>query len=612
MLNVGILGAGRIAENMAYTLTEMEKTGQGARLYAVGSRSGEKAGLFAEKWGADKAYGSYEELAQDAEVDLVYVATPHSHHYEHARLCLLSGRNVLVEKAFTINEKQARELVELAREKNLLLAEALWTRYLPMRNKLDEIIAAGAIGEAQSLTANLGYEIMTKSERCYKPELAGGALLDLGVYVVNFALMTFGGDIKEITSEATLYHTGVDAVNRIKFTYKDGKTAELVSTMLENTDQKGIIKGTEGWIEFDHINCCQWIKVHKNDGTVTHYDPPPQITGFEYQVRACAEAIAAGECECRAMPHSEILRVMGIMDGLRREWGVIYPGENWGVEQKSLAERIHGLFQECFPKYLTPPERLAERLNLDECQCLFTADDAGAVVVGGGAVKLLMVTPEKQRQGIGTRLLKEAEMLLGGGKITLGQGADGYCFQGVPVTESTAWVVEFFEKNGYAFDHESVDMTMRLSDFDYENCKYKAPEGIAFRFVDKAGEWEKLMSAVAEVAEDWPQYFDREESEVIVAVDGEEILGFALVDYDDLPYSEREGDRTGGTGCVGVRPKARKRGIGLAMVAYGMNELKRGGSDVSYIGCAVLESWYAKLGHETFIRFKMGGGLTNN
>ncbi len=321
-MKIGILGAGLIARKMAATVNGMD----GVILGAVASRDKEKAGAFAEEFSAEKYYGSYEELAADKDIDLIYVATPHSHHYEHARLCLNAGRNVLCEKAFTANYKQAKELIDLAESKGLYIGEAIWTRYLPMRFTLDEIIASGVIGEISSLTANLGYSI-AHVERLRKPELAGGALLDLGVYTINFALMAFGCDIAAITSSCSKNEYGVDTHNTVIFDYTDGRTAILHSNMNANTDLKGIIYGSMGRIEFENVNNCEGINVYLNDGTVKRYETPKQITGFEYEVEASLEAIRQGKTECEQMPHSEILRVMKIMDNLRAEWGIKYPFE---------------------------------------------------------------------------------------------------------------------------------------------------------------------------------------------------------------------------------------------------------------------------------------------
>lgn len=326
-MRVGILGLGWIAERVALTLKEMSE--EGIFLTAVGSRSLEKARAFAEKFGAVKAYGSYEELAADKDIDLIYIATPHSHHYEHAKLCLSHNKNLLIEKAFTVNARQARELIDIAKSKNLLIAEAIWTRYMPSRFALDKILASGVIGEAKSLTANLGYDNI-HTERMYKPELAGGALLDLGVYPINFALAAFGNDIERIVSRADMYHTGVDLRDYITVYFEDGKTAELYASLDEFTDKKGVIQGSGGYIEFENINNCECIKTYINgakDSRIVKFDVPKQITGLEYQFRSCKKALENNELETPEMPHSEIIKVMEIMDSLRENWGVKYPNE---------------------------------------------------------------------------------------------------------------------------------------------------------------------------------------------------------------------------------------------------------------------------------------------
>ena len=192
---VGIIGAGHIARKMAHTLRDME----GVEPYAVASRNQENAEGFACEWGFTRAYGSYEDLADDPEVQLIYIATPHSHHFEQARMCLEKGKPVLCEKAFTANAEQAETLIRLSKEKQVFLTEAIWTRYMPFSETLRELVDGGTIGRVMMLTANIGYPIAEK-ERIAKPELCGGALLDIGVYPINFARMLFGSEITGITS----------------------------------------------------------------------------------------------------------------------------------------------------------------------------------------------------------------------------------------------------------------------------------------------------------------------------------------------------------------------------------------------------------------------------
>ena len=323
MVKMGIIGAGRIAGFMGRTLQGMDTVGR----YAIAARDYERAKAFAEKYGFEKAYGSYEEMVKDPEVDLVYIATPHSHHYDHVKLCLEHGKHVLCEKAFTVNEGQARELFAMAKERGLLLTEAIWTRYMPMRKTLEEVLASGIIGNPYMLTANLSY-IIDHKERIKKPELAGGALLDIGIYTLNFASMAFGEDIERITGTATFNEYGMDMQENITILYRDGGMAALNSSARSLSDRRGIIYGDKGYIETENINNCEGIKVFDTERRlVASYETPEQITGYEYEVEACVHAIEQGELECPQMPHEETLRMLRWMDELRRQWGIVYPME---------------------------------------------------------------------------------------------------------------------------------------------------------------------------------------------------------------------------------------------------------------------------------------------
>lgn len=319
--NIGIIGAGNIAGVMAHTIKKMK----GVKLYAVASRQQVKADVFANKYGCKKAYGSYEELVVDKKVDLIYIATPHSEHYENAKLCILNGKPVLCEKAFTANAQQAEELVNLAREKEVFLAEAIWTRYMPMVSTIQQVLGSGVIGEIKTLTANLGY-VVGHLPRMYDPALCGGSLLDLGIYPLTFAFMMFGNNYERVESSCSYTATGVDEQNSMTFYYPDGKVAILSSSMVSLSDRKGIIYGTKGFAIVENINNFESITVYDNKyRKVAEYKCPKQITGYEYEVEACIKAISRGELECVQMPHSETIRMMKLMDELRREWGVVYP-----------------------------------------------------------------------------------------------------------------------------------------------------------------------------------------------------------------------------------------------------------------------------------------------
>ena len=328
-MRVAILGAGGIARSMCATIRGMKAAGRPVDLYAVASRSIDKAVRFAREQGVRRAYGSYEEMLQDPAVELVYVATPHSHHAEQMKLCIAYGKPVLCEKSFTANEQQAAEVLALAREKGVYIAEAIWTRYMPARRIINDLIAQGAIGEPCLLTANLCYTI-EHNERIRLPELAGGALLDVGVYPLNFASMVFGNDIASMESHVEMLPTGVDRTENITIRYANGRTAMLMASAAFNSDRRCVVYGSKGYLTVDNVNNPAFIEVFDKDDRihpVRHIDVPEQITGYEYEVEACLRALERGETECPQMPHAEIIRVMELMDYCRKSWGMVYPQE---------------------------------------------------------------------------------------------------------------------------------------------------------------------------------------------------------------------------------------------------------------------------------------------
>ena len=322
-MNIGFIGAGRIANTLASTMARMEDV----NLYAVAARDLDRAQAFAAQYGFDKAYGSYEEMLRDPNVELVYIATPHSHHFEHMKLCIESGKNVLCEKAFTLNAAQAREIAALARERGVYVAEAIWTRYMPSRAMINEVLASGIIGNISTLTCNLSYPV-TYKERIVRPELAGGALLDVGIYGLNFALMHFGDDILRTDSSVRFTDTGVDAMETITLHYRDGRMAVITAGVLARGDRKGIFYGDKGYIIVENINNPQSISVYDlTDTLIKKLEVPAQITGYEYQIREAMARIRAGETESASMPLDTTIAVMERMDALRKDWGLIYPME---------------------------------------------------------------------------------------------------------------------------------------------------------------------------------------------------------------------------------------------------------------------------------------------
>ena len=320
-IKVGILGAGHIAEKMSHTLNILE----GWEAYAIASRSQEKADRFAEKFHFQKAYGSYEALIEDENVDLIYVATPHSHHWAPTRLALQNRKPCLVEKAFTANAREAKELIDLSREMNVFVAEAIWTRYQPMRQIISEMLESDVIGKVKLVTCSLGYPIEQK-ERIQRPELCGGALLDLGVYGINFVRMFFPGKWESITSQCTKSQTGMDMTECISVRYEDGLMANMQFSAVCVNDRYGLISGEKGYMVVDNINNPSRATAYDKFGNVLmQRECPQQITGFEYELEACREALQKGWIESPCMPHEEILQIMRIMDELRREWGVVFP-----------------------------------------------------------------------------------------------------------------------------------------------------------------------------------------------------------------------------------------------------------------------------------------------
>ena len=320
-LRVGIVGTGWIAEKAAITLNGLQE----CEAYAVGSRQLEKAEAFAKQWNIGKAYGSYAELIGDPDVDLIYVGTPHSHHYDVTREALMAGKPCLVEKAFMANARQTKEIIDLAHERGVFLAEAIWTRYQPAVNIVRNLIADGRIGTPKLITATLGYS-MGQKERIFRPDLCGGALLDLGVYVINFVRMFNDSAIKTIDGYCVKSDTGMDLTNTITIILEDGVVANVQSSASCVGDNIGVIAGTEGNLIIDNVNNPQTITVNGPDRTyVETIRVPQQITGYEYQFMACRQALKEGLLEPREMPHQEMLYIMQLMDDLRKKWDVRYP-----------------------------------------------------------------------------------------------------------------------------------------------------------------------------------------------------------------------------------------------------------------------------------------------
>ncbi|MDR3336221.1 MAG: Gfo/Idh/MocA family oxidoreductase [Treponema sp.] len=323
-MRVGILGPGGIARIMGKTLNKMK----GVTAQAVGSRDYSRAKAFAEEFNIPHVYGSYEELVSSDKVDLIYVASPHGVHHEHMKLCLEHGKPVLCEKTFTLSAVQAKDILNLGKKKNLLVTEAIWTRYMPMRKVMDHILDSGVIGRPHFLTANLCYNLAT-NQRLFNRELGGSSLLELGVYAIHFALMSFGYDIKDISTNLIKDQGGIETESIYDFIYTDGRMAQLQSSNLIRGDRRGMVFGEKGYIEFLNINNCEGILVYDMDGKcIATHKTPKQITGFEYQVASCKKALENGRIECPEIPHAEIIQTMEIIDRIKKIGGIKFPNED--------------------------------------------------------------------------------------------------------------------------------------------------------------------------------------------------------------------------------------------------------------------------------------------
>ncbi len=321
---VGIMGAGKIAGIVADTLNKLDSF----EPYAIASRDIDKANEFGDTYNIEKRYGSYEELVNDPEVELIYIATPHSHHAEQAKMCLNAGKPVLVEKAFSYNAATAEEVLKISEEKNIFCGEAMWIRYLPMYIVLMDYIHQGVIGNITNITCSLAYDLRGK-ERVTNPELAGGALLDLGVYPINLVSMFYGPAPATVASTCAKLNTGVDAQSVIQFSFKGAKSANVFFSMMYTGDNSAKIYGDRGYVEIDNINNPEAFRIYNGDKKliVETKLPERQISGYEFEFIEARNAIIMGKFECPQMPHAETLRIMKFMDTLRGNWQVKFPME---------------------------------------------------------------------------------------------------------------------------------------------------------------------------------------------------------------------------------------------------------------------------------------------
>jgi predicted dehydrogenase len=322
--NWAILGPGNIAHKFATDLALVPQ----AKLYAVASRSLAKAQDFAQTHAVPHAVGSYEELLAVPGIDAVYIATPHSEHHAHALLCLRAGLPVLCEKAFAQNARQAQEMIQVAQERGVFLMEAFWTRFFPAIKHAFELVQAGTIGEVKHLAADFGFITDFKPEsRLFAPELAGGSLLDIGVYPL-FISQLFLGVPATVRAVATPAPTGVDLNCTMALAYASGATASLFSTIAATTNNYCVLYGTKGQLHLTgRFHAPSGIEIHRPDQAVEVIPYPKFGLGYHYEAAHVQECLAQGLAESPLLPLAFSLDLMRTLDAVRAEIGLRYPGE---------------------------------------------------------------------------------------------------------------------------------------------------------------------------------------------------------------------------------------------------------------------------------------------
>lgn len=319
----GILGTGSIAKLFAQGLQVLPD----AELTAVGSRTQEAADHFADAYHIPRRYASYTALANDPQVDVIYIATPHNFHCENTLLCLDAGKAVLCEKPFAINAREAALMVTRAREKGLFLMEAMWTRYLPVIVRARQLIAEGAIGDVRLVTADFGFRTSVEAEsRLFNIHYGGGSLMDVGIYPLALTYMLLGMPSR-IQGMAHLGETGADEQAAWIFGYPDGQMAVMSSAIRTNSQQEARIAGTEGLIRIPEFWHAREMTLSVNGKPDQVIAPPFEGNGYNYEAAEVARCLRAGQLESQVMSLDESLAIMNTMDAIRAQWGLRYPAD---------------------------------------------------------------------------------------------------------------------------------------------------------------------------------------------------------------------------------------------------------------------------------------------
>jgi predicted dehydrogenase len=320
-INWGIIGLGKIAQKFVSDLALVD----GSKLQAVGSRGLDKARDFATKNRAKEAYGSYEELVQDSKIDVVYIATPHVYHAELTHLCLDHGKSVLCEKPFAMNIDEVRGMIEKAKNKNLFLMEALWTRFIPATEKLLELIGKGTIGELRSIHADFGFKAeYDPTKRLFNKSLGGGALLDIGIYPLYMAQLILGSP-DSVNANAHFGATGVDHSLGILLGYENDKQAVLHATLSSTTQTAAWIHGSEGSIymhpRFHH---CARLSVYKEHQEIESFEIPYIGSGYYHEIEAVNHSLYEGQIQNPKMSWDDSLKLIELLDRVRDQVGLHY------------------------------------------------------------------------------------------------------------------------------------------------------------------------------------------------------------------------------------------------------------------------------------------------
>jgi len=319
----GLIGPGRIAHAFA----EAIKVVDGAELYALASRDYHRGRAFAQQYDTPQVYSTYEKLAQDPDVDAIYIATPHRFHHEQARLCLEAGKPVLCEKSLTVNAQETQDLISLAKEKNLFLMEALWTRYLPIYQQVRQWLDAGAIGEVKHLNSSFGFRINRDlDDRLLNPDLAGGALLDVGIYPIAMSQWVCGDPVS-FSAHGYLGETGVDEYVAVNLQYANSCVSQFITNFVTTTRNDLTIYGSAGHIRVHPMFWGGTKATLVTEGQELTVHKPFRASGFEYQIEEAMRCLQAGLRESPTMTHAHSLANMTLMDNIRQRIGMRYPFE---------------------------------------------------------------------------------------------------------------------------------------------------------------------------------------------------------------------------------------------------------------------------------------------